>query len=130
MWPGILAGSWRLSPSTYATPLLVAHGKGFFEAEGLAVEKPVIFRGWSQIVEAFLAGQVNVVHLLSPITIWARYGSKVPARVEAWNHTSGSALTAGNDIATIADPGGRTVAILIGSRSTLWCCNTCCVKAG
>ena len=98
-------------PITDATPLLVAHGKGFFEAEGLAVEKPVMFRGWSQIVEAFLAGQVNVIHLLSPITIWARYGSQTPAKVVAWNHTSGSALTAANDIASVADLGGKTVAI-------------------
>ncbi|WEF24371.1 ABC transporter substrate-binding protein [Paracoccus sp. S3-43] len=98
-------------PITDATPLLVAHGKGFFEAEGLAVEKPVMFRGWSQIVEAFLAGQVNVVHLLSPITVWARYGSQIPAKVVAWNHTSGSALTAANDIDAIADLGGKTVAI-------------------
>ena len=98
-------------PITDATPLLVAHGKGFFEAEGLAVEKPVMFRGWSQIVEAFLAGQVNVIHLLSPITIWARYGGGTPAKVVAWNHTSGSALTAANGIAGVADLGGKTVAI-------------------
>ncbi|KRW94746.1 ABC transporter substrate-binding protein [Paracoccus sp. MKU1] len=98
-------------PITDATPLLVAHGRGFFEAEGLKVEKPVMFRGWSQIVEAFLAGQVNVVHLLSPITVWARYGSQTPAKVVAWNHTSGSALTAANDIGSVADLGGKTVAI-------------------
>ncbi|WP_323010210.1 ABC transporter substrate-binding protein [Paracoccus sp. (in: a-proteobacteria)] len=98
-------------PITDATPLLVAHGRGFFEAEGLKVEKPVMFRGWSQIVEAFLAGQVNVVHLLSPITVWARYGSQVPAKVVAWNHTSGSGLTAANDINSVAELGGKTVAI-------------------
>lgn len=98
-------------PITDATPLLVAHGKGFFEAEGLQVEQPVMFRGWSQIVEAFLAGQVNVVHLLSPITIWARYASQTPAKVVAWNHTSGSGLTAANDIASVADLGGKTVAV-------------------
>ena len=98
-------------PITDATPLLVAHGNGFFEAEGLKVEKPVLFRGWSQIVEAFLAGQVNVVHLLSPITVWARYGSQTPAKVVAWNHTSGSGLSVGYDIETVADLGGKTVAI-------------------
>lgn len=98
-------------PITDATPLLVAHGKGFFEAEGLKAEKPVLFRGWSQIVEAFLAGQVNVVHVLSPIAIWARYGSRTPAKVVAWNHTSGSGLTAANDIASVKDLGGKTVAI-------------------
>lgn len=98
-------------PITDATPLLVAHGKGFFEAEGLNVEKPVLFRGWSQIVEAFFAGQVNVVHLLSPITVWARYGSQMPAKVVAWNHTSGSGLSVANDIDTIAQLGGKVVAI-------------------
>ena len=98
-------------PITDATPLLVAHGKGFFEAEGLKADKPVLFRGWSQIVEAFLAGQVNVVHLLSPITVWARYGSKTPAKVVAWNHTSGSGLSVANDINSVAELGGKTVAI-------------------
>ena len=98
-------------PITDATPLLVAHGKGMFEAEGLRVEKPVLFRGWSQIVEAFLAGQVNVVHLLSPITVWARYNGNTPAKVVAWNHTSGSGLSVANGVASVADLGGRTVAI-------------------
>lgn len=98
-------------PITDATPLLVAHGKGMFEEQGLRVEKPIRFRGWSQIVEAFLAGQVNVVHLLSPITVWARYNSKVPAKVVAWNHTSGSGLTVANDIDSIEALGGKTVAI-------------------
>lgn len=98
-------------PITDATPLLVAHGKGFFDAEGLQAEKPVLFRGWSQIVEAFLAGQVNVVHLLSPITVWARYGSNTPAKVVAWNHTSGSGLSVANDINSVAELGGKTVAI-------------------
>ncbi|SCB40253.1 ABC transporter substrate-binding protein [Rhizobium hainanense] len=98
-------------PITDATPLLVAHGKGLFEAEGLHVEKPVMFRGWSQIVEAFLAGQVNVVHLLSPITVWARYAGKTPAKVVAWNHTSGSGLTAAKNINSVAELGGKTVAI-------------------
>lgn len=98
-------------PITDAAPLLVAHGKGFFEAEGLKAEKPILFRGWSQIVEAFLAGQVNVVHLLSPITVWARYGSKTQARIVAWNHTNGSGLSVARDISSVAQLGGRTVAI-------------------
>ncbi|GGF58391.1 hypothetical protein GCM10007301_17550 [Azorhizobium oxalatiphilum] len=98
-------------PITDATPLLVAHGKGFYEAEGLKAEKPVLFRSWAQIVEAFLSGQVNVVHLLSPITVWARYGSKAPAKVVAWNHTAGSGLSVGPDIQSVKDLGGKTVAI-------------------
>src|SRR5690554_2849961 len=98
-------------PITDATPLLVAHHNGLFEQQGLQVEKPRLFRSWAQIVEAFLAGQVNAVHLLSPMTVWARYGSQTPAKVVAWNHTSGSGLTVGHDINSVAELGGKTVAI-------------------
>ncbi|MFC3692334.1 ABC transporter substrate-binding protein [Chenggangzhangella methanolivorans] len=98
-------------PITDATPLLVAHGKGFFDKEGLKAEKPVLFRSWAQIVEAFVSGQVNVVHLLSPITVWARFGSKAPAKVVAWNHTGGSGLTVGNDVTDVKQLGGKTVAV-------------------
>lgn len=98
-------------PITDATPLLVAHAKGMYEAEGVKVEKPVLFRSWAQIAEAFIAGQVDVVHLLSPITVWARFSSKVPAKVVAWNHTSGSGLSVANDINSVKDLGGKTVAI-------------------
>ena len=98
-------------PITDATPLLVAHHNGLFEQEGLNVEKPRLFRSWAQIVEAFLAGQVNVVHLLSPMTVWARYGSQSRAKVVAWNHMSGSGLTVQHHINSVADLGGTTVAI-------------------
>lgn len=98
-------------PITDATPLLLAHALGFFEEEGLQVEKPTLFRSWAQIVEAFVAGQVNVIHLLSPATLWVRYGTKFPAKVVAWNHTNGSGLTVSHDIETVADLGGKTVAV-------------------
>src|SRR5690606_18340137 len=97
-------------PITDATPLLVAHHSKLFEEQGLQVEKPRRFRSWSQIVEAFLAGQVNLVHLLMPMTIWSRYGSKSPAKVVAWNHTEGSCLTVLPDIQKLSDLGGTTVA--------------------
>ncbi|WP_045834550.1 ABC transporter substrate-binding protein [Hyphomicrobium sp. 99] len=98
-------------PITDATPLLVAHANGLFEAEGINAEKPVLFRSWAQLAEAFIAGQVNTVHVLSPIAVWARYSSKVPAKIVAWNHTGGSALTVGKDIQSVKDLGGKTVAI-------------------
>ncbi len=98
-------------PITDATPLLVAHHNQLFQAQGLEVEKPRLFRSWAQIVEAFLAGQVNAVHLLSPMTVWARYGSQSRAKVVAWNHMSGSGLTVQHHINRIDDLGGTTVAI-------------------
>ncbi len=98
-------------PITDASPLLIAHSRKLFEAQGLEVEAPKLFRSWAQIVEAFMAGQVNVVHLLSPMTVWARYGSKFPAKVVAWNHMSGSALTVAPNIQNIKDLGGKKVAV-------------------
>jgi NitT/TauT family transport system substrate-binding protein len=98
-------------PITDATPLLVAHAQKLFEAEGLRTETPRMFRSWAQIVEAFVSGQVNVIHLLSPATLFVRYGAKYPAKVVAWNHINGSALTVETGIQNIADLGGKTVAI-------------------
>lgn len=98
-------------PITDAAPLLVAHGRKLFEAQGLKTEAPRLFRSWAQIIEAFVAGQVNVIHLLSPATLWVRYGSKFPAKVVAWNHVNGSALTVQNEINRVADLGGKTVAV-------------------
>lgn len=98
-------------PITDATPLLVAHANGLFEAEGIQAERPVLLRSWAQVIEAFISGQVNVIHLLSPMTVWARYGSKVPAKVVAWNHVGGSGLTVAPEIADVRQLGGKSVAI-------------------
>src|SRR2546427_527635 len=98
-------------PITDATPLLVALGNGLFEAEGLKAEAPRLFRSWAQIVEAFVSGQVNVIHLLTPSTLWVRYGAKFPAKIVAWNHVNGSGLTVLPEIQKVQDLGGKTVAI-------------------
>ncbi|UPG74511.1 ABC transporter substrate-binding protein (plasmid) [Roseomonas gilardii subsp. gilardii] len=98
-------------PITDATPLLVAHNNGLFEAEGIRAEKPTLLRSWAQVIEAFLAGQVDVVHVLSPMAVWARFGSKAPVKVVAWNHMDGSALTVAPEINAVAELGGKTVAV-------------------
>ncbi|WP_127090095.1 ABC transporter substrate-binding protein [Aquabacter cavernae] len=98
-------------PITDATPLLVAHANGYFDAEGIKADKPVMLRSWAQVIEAFISGQVNVIHLLSPMTVWARFGSGAPAKVVAWNHVSGSGLTVLPEINAVSDLGGKTVAI-------------------
>ncbi|MBD1910016.1 MULTISPECIES: ABC transporter substrate-binding protein [unclassified Leptolyngbya] len=98
-------------PILDASPLLIAHAQKLYEAEGLAAEQPVLFRSWAAIVEAFLARQVNVVHLLSPVTVWLRYGRQLPGKIVAWNHTDGSALTVQPEINQVEDLGGQTVAV-------------------
>ena len=98
-------------PITDAAPLLIAFQNGLFKEAGVEAEKPRMFRSWAQLVEAFIAGQVNVVHLLSPMTVWARFGAKVPAKVVAWNHVNGSALTVAPRIQSVKDLGSSTIAI-------------------
>jgi ABC-type nitrate/sulfonate/bicarbonate transport systems, periplasmic components len=98
-------------PITDASPLLIAHAKGFYEAEGVEAERPYLFRGWSQIVEAFVAGQVDVIHVLMPTAVWMRFAQEVPVRIVAWNHTDGSAFTVHPGIDRVLDLAGQTVAI-------------------
>ena len=97
----------------------MAHGRGFFEAEGLKAARPTLLRSWPQVAEAFQARKVDVVHLLMPMTIWLRFGQAFPLKVVAWDHVDGSALTVAPDVARVEDLAGKTVAVRFsGTRST------------
>jgi len=100
-------------PITDATPLLVAHGLGYFAEQGLAVEKPVMVRSWKVLTESFLAGKFNLTHMLFPIPIWMRFKQNIPVKVLAWDHTNGSALTVKKDadIYHFKDLGGKQIAV-------------------
>ncbi len=100
-------------PITDATPLLVAHGLGYFSEEGLAVDRPVMVRSWKILVESFLAGKFNLTHMLFPIPVWMRFKQNVPVKVLAWDHTNGSAVTVRNDsdIHGFKDLGGKQIAV-------------------
>ena len=100
-------------PITDATPLLVAHGLGYFTQEGLEVERPVMVRSWKVLTESFLAGKVNLTHMLFPIPVWMRFKQRIPVKVLAWDHTNGSAVTVRGDsgIHRFGDLGGKQVAV-------------------
>lgn len=100
-------------PITDATPLLVAHGLGYFSQEGLDVARPVMVRSWKVLTESFLAGKFNLTHMLFPIPVWMRFRQKYPVKVLAWDHTNGSAVTVRGDsgIRGFADLGGKQVAV-------------------
>lgn len=98
-------------PITDATPLLIAHAKGYYKDSGLEVDRPTLFRSWPAIAEAFQARQVDIVHMLMPTTVFMRFGQNVPVKVVAWNHMDGSGLTVANDIDSLEDLLGKTIAI-------------------
>ena len=98
-------------PITDASPLLVAHHQGLYQAQGIDVAQPRLFRSWAQLVEAFLSKRVDLIHVLSPIPFWLRYGSGLPVAITSWNHINGSALTVRPDIQDLNSLGGQTVAV-------------------
>ena len=100
-------------PITDATPLLVAHGLGYFSDEGLVVDRPVMLRSWKVLTESFLAGKFDLTHMLFPIPIWMRFKQNMPVKVLAWDHTNGSAITVrgDSDIYSFKDLGGKKIAV-------------------
>lgn len=100
-------------PITDATALLVAHGMGYFEEEGLKVDKPTLIRGWAPLIEGFAAHKFNLVHFLKPIPIWMRYNNNFPVKVTGWAHTNGSGLIVGKHIKanTFKELGGTQIAV-------------------
>lgn len=100
-------------PITDATALLVAHGMGFFEDEGLETEQPTLIRGWSPLIEGFAANKFNLVHFLKPIPVWMRYNNNFPVKVMSWAHTNGSGLVVGGhtDITDFSQLGGKQIAV-------------------
>lgn len=100
-------------PITDASLLLTAHAQGYLADRGLAVAQPRLFRSWGSLVEAFVAGEINLTHMLNPIPVWLRFNNGVPAKVVAWGHVNGSAILVGPDtgITAFEQLGGRRMAI-------------------
>lgn len=98
-------------PITDASPLLLAHANGYYKEQGIQVEKPVLFRSWSSLTEAFISGTVDVIHLLMPMAVYLKFDLKADAQVVAWNHVNGSALTVAPHISDTKQLAGSTVAI-------------------
>ncbi len=98
-------------PITDATALLLAHDLGLFTRYGVPSARPVLFRSWEALAQAFTVGEVDVVHLLMPFAVQLRFGRSVPARVLGWGHANGSALTVRRGITRMDQLAGGTIAI-------------------
>ncbi|GFG67568.1 ABC transporter substrate-binding protein [Mycobacterium kubicae] len=98
-------------PITDAAPLLIAHADGLYQRGVVSPAKPVLFRSWASLAEAFVTRQVDAVHMLMPTAIQLRFLLKSPVRVLSWNHTNGSALTVAPNITDLGQLAGTQVAI-------------------
>lgn len=98
-------------PITDAAPLLIAHSAGLYPSGTVSAAKPVLFRSWSSIAEAFITRQIDVAHLLMPMAVQLRYALGGGVRVLGWNHTNGSALTVLPHITDLGELAGRQVGI-------------------
>lgn len=100
-------------PITDAAPLLTGYANDHYADHGVEAAEPTLFRGWADLAEAFLSGDVNVAHFLMPMTVWMRYGDELSAdaKVVAWDHVDGSAMTVQPEIDAWTDLGGGTVAV-------------------
>ncbi len=98
-------------PITDASPLLTAYANGHWEDHGIEANEPTLFRGWDELAESFFGGDIDVAHFLMPMTVWMRYSQEFPAKVVAWDHTDGSAMTVTQEIDSWEDLGGGRVAV-------------------
>jgi nitrate/nitrite transport system substrate-binding protein len=82
-------------PITCATPIIMAEPMNFYENNGLnvTVEK---YGGWADIRDAFIAGEIDAAHLLSPMPIALSLGlghQEIPTRLPAIENINGQAIT-------------------------------------
>lgn len=98
-------------PITDAAALLAAHEGGYWRQAGLPSAKPVLFRSWESLAQAFVVGEVDVVHLLMPFAVQLRAQTGAPVRIVAWGHTNGSTLTVAPSITDTEQLAGTRVAI-------------------
>ncbi|MGW4120486.1 ABC transporter substrate-binding protein [Nocardia sp. NPDC004711] len=97
-------------PITDAAPLLIAHSAGLYSS-GVSSGKPVMFRSWAGLAEAFVSREIDVAHLLMPMALQLQRVLGAGVRVLGWNHTNGSALTVAPDITDLEQLAGTQVAI-------------------
>ncbi|WP_236981848.1 MULTISPECIES: ABC transporter substrate-binding protein [Mycobacterium] len=98
-------------PITDAAPLLIAHAAGLYQPGVVSAAKPVLFRSWASLAEAFVTRQVDAVHMLMPTAIQLRFLLRRPVKMLSWNHTNGSAFTVAPHITDLGQLAGTQVAI-------------------
>lgn len=102
-------------PITCASPIINALPLGFYAKHGLDVEL-VKYPGWADIRDAYIAGEIDASHLLSPIPLAVNEGfgsTQVASRLAVMGNVNGQAITISNDIEVNGpeDMGGLRLAV-------------------
>lgn len=82
-------------PITCATPMIMAGPQGFYQKHGIEVSL-IKFAGWAEIRDAFIAGEIDASHLLSPMPLAISNGfgsAAVPTRLAVIGNINGQAVT-------------------------------------
>jgi len=92
-------------PNADATPLLVAYANGYFAEEGLKVAPPESVSSWASLIQGFVTGQFDLIHLVNPIQVWSRHNHQFPSNDFA------IAVGKDTDIQSLADLAGKQVGV-------------------
>lgn len=93
-------------PITCATPMIMAGPQGFYQKHGLDVSL-VKFAGWAEIRDAFIAGEIDASHLLSPMPLAISQGlgsATVASRLSMIGNINGQAITLAKKHQSVKSP--------------------------
>lgn len=86
---------------------IIAASRARFEKLTL---EPIKFASWPELAEALKAGSLETAFALTPISLALRQKG-VPIKIVLLGHRNGSVLLAANDISSVTDLRGKTIAI-------------------
>ncbi|WP_227767371.1 ABC transporter substrate-binding protein [Zhaonella formicivorans] len=96
-------------PITHSLPLVVSHKLDNANFKNVNVE-PVKFSSWPELTEALNSGQIQGAITMSELAM-ASYEKGIPTQMQLLSHRNGDFLTVKNEINSLADLKGKTVAI-------------------
>lgn len=98
-------------PIACSSPLLIADALGLFQSHGVTV-KLRKFAGWADLWSAYLTGELDVTHMLSPMAVAPTFR---PTTLAYTLNTNGQAITIASDLHSqvrgLEDLKGRVIGI-------------------
>jgi NitT/TauT family transport system substrate-binding protein len=96
-------------PITHSLPLVVSHKLDNDNIKNVNIE-PVKFSSWPELTEALNSGQIQGAITMSEL-VMASQEKGIPVQMQLLSHRNGDFLTVKNEINSLADLKGETVAI-------------------